>query len=71
MKKMSFLITTLFVVVSIYGTFAQQALWSRQEIVSPEIHADNSVTFRFMASARSVMRHSLQAGICSHCFSNP
>ncbi|HNZ69032.1 MAG: alpha/beta hydrolase-fold protein [Prolixibacteraceae bacterium] len=49
MKKMSFLITTLFVVVSIYGTFAQQALWSRQEIVSPEIHADNSVTFRFMA----------------------
>ncbi|MGR3811989.1 esterase [Jiulongibacter sp. NS-SX5] len=30
-------------------TSAQEALFGAQEIKSPEIHADNSVTFRFMA----------------------
>lgn len=30
-------------------TFAQQALWGGQPIVSPEIHPDNTVTFRFLA----------------------
>ena len=30
-------------------TFAQQALWGSQNIISPEIHPDNTVTFRFMA----------------------
>ena len=29
--------------------FAQQALWDAQDIVSPEIHLDNTVTFRFLA----------------------
>ena len=29
--------------------FAQQALWGGQEIVSPEIHANNTVTFRLSA----------------------
>ncbi|WP_374164384.1 esterase [Arcticibacter sp. MXS-1] len=29
--------------------FAQQALWGGQDIVSPEIHSDNSVTFRVYA----------------------
>jgi enterochelin esterase family protein len=28
---------------------AQQALWGGQEVVSPEIHADRTVTFRFLA----------------------
>lgn len=31
------------------GCFAQQALWGGQQIVSPEVNADNSVTFRFVA----------------------
>ena len=30
-------------------TFAQQALWGGQPVVSPEIHPDNTVTFRFLA----------------------
>lgn len=30
-------------------TFAQQALWGGQAIVSPEIHEDNTVTFRMRA----------------------
>ncbi|MDR1555879.1 MAG: esterase [Tannerellaceae bacterium] len=29
--------------------FAQQALWGGQQIVSPEIHENNTVTFRFLA----------------------
>lgn len=30
-------------------SYSQQALWGAQDIVSPEIHADNSVTFRLAA----------------------
>lgn len=30
-------------------SFAQQALWGGQDVTSPEIHADNTVTFRFVA----------------------
>ncbi len=29
--------------------FAQQALWGDETIVSPEIHEDNTVTFRLRA----------------------
>ena len=32
---------------------AQQALWGGQDIISPEIHANNSVTFRLMAPQAS------------------
>ncbi len=32
-----------------YSINAQQALWGGQQIVSPEINSDNTVTFRFMA----------------------
>lgn len=31
------------------ASFAQQALWGGQDVTSPEIHADNTVTFRFVA----------------------
>ena len=31
------------------GAFAQQALWGGSQIVSPEIHPDNTVTFRLRA----------------------
>ena len=38
------------------NTSAQQALFGGQQIISPEIHSDNSVTFRFYApDANSVM----------------
>lgn len=38
-----------------FSTFAQQALWGGQNIISPEIRPDNSVTFRYIApKARTV-----------------
>ena len=46
MKKTLFLAVSLFMSLSM---FAQQALWDRAPVVSPEIHADNTVTFRLKA----------------------
>ncbi|GHT76778.1 hypothetical protein AGMMS50262_15940 [Bacteroidia bacterium] len=46
MKKMVIL---LMLFASCLFSSAQQALWSTQEVVSPEIHADNTVTFRLSA----------------------
>ena len=46
MKKLLTLVGALMLTV---GAFAQQALWGGQQIISPEINADNSVTFRFVA----------------------
>lgn len=43
-----FYLVTAFV-FSIITIFAQQSLWGGQNIVSPEIHSDNTVTFRFFA----------------------
>lgn len=52
MKKISILTAILLIAAS---TFAQQALWGGQQIISPEINADNTVTFRFAApEAKSV-----------------
>jgi len=39
----------LFLVMASITSYAQQALWGAAEIVSPEINADNSVTFRYTA----------------------
>lgn len=39
----------LFLVMASITSNAQQALWGAAEIVSPEINADNSVTFRYAA----------------------
>jgi len=39
----------LFLVMASITSYAQQALWGAAEIVSPEINADNSVTFRYVA----------------------
>ncbi len=43
--------TSLFLLFALMSTilFAQQSLWGGQKIVSPEIHPDNTVTFRFFA----------------------
>lgn len=46
MKKLIFLSAILLISVT---SFAQQALWGGQQIVSPEIHPDNTVTFRYRA----------------------
>lgn len=46
MKKTLFLAVALFMSLSM---FAQQALWDRAPVVSPEIHPDNTVTFRLKA----------------------
>lgn len=46
MKK---LITLAICLTTGMATFAQQALWGGQNIVSPEINADNTVTFRLNA----------------------
>ncbi|MDD4514581.1 esterase [Massilibacteroides sp.] len=46
MKK---IITIIIAVFWTGYTFGQQALWEKQEIISPEIHADQTVTFRLNA----------------------
>ncbi|MCE2616595.1 MAG: esterase [Phocaeicola sp.] len=46
MKRTLFCVVTLFMSMV---SFAQQALWDRAPVVSPEIHADNTVTFRLKA----------------------
>ncbi|MCD8312578.1 MAG: esterase [Bacteroidales bacterium] len=46
MKKISLIIAAL--LLSLAG-HAQQALWGGSQIVSPEIHEDNTVTFRLLA----------------------
>jgi enterochelin esterase-like enzyme len=54
MKKIVILSVLLLVIN--YISFAQQALWGGNEIISPEINSDNTVTFRFQAeNATEVM----------------
>jgi len=54
MKRKLFLLFAL--TFSVAGVFAQQALFGGQQIISPEIHEDHSVTFRLNApDAESVM----------------
>ena len=43
------IISTLALILLGTACFAQQNLWGGQEIISPEINPDNSVTFRFQA----------------------
>ena len=46
MKKLTIFFTAFMLCLP---TYAQQALWGGQDIVSPEIHENNTVTFRFVA----------------------
>ena len=46
MKKFTLLFTLLLMCAM---SFAQQALWGGAPVVSPEIHDDNTVTFRLKA----------------------
>ena len=46
MRKINLLLLSLF--ISLAGS-AQESLWGGQNITSPEIHPDNTVTFRFHA----------------------
>ena len=49
MKKIAILILTL--VVACCAVSAQQALWGGEAIVSPEVNANKTVTFRLNAPA--------------------
>ncbi|MDE5880278.1 MAG: esterase, partial [Muribaculaceae bacterium] len=52
MKKIIFVMALL---LNVLMCNAQQALWGFSQIVSPEVHPDNTVTFRFQApNAQSV-----------------
>lgn len=53
MKKLSILVLTLLICMT---AFAQQALWGGQDIVSPEINADNTVTFRFQNPKAAIVQ---------------
>lgn len=46
MRKVNLLLAAFFICIA---TFAQQSLWGGQNIVSPEINPDNTVTFRYYA----------------------
>lgn len=46
MKKINFILALFIINIS---AFAQQALWGQQNIVSPEIHENNTVTFKLKA----------------------
>ena len=48
MKK-RYLFTFYILLLSVFTSVGQQALFGGQNIVSPEVHDDNRVTFRFMA----------------------
>jgi len=50
MKNRIFFVAILFV-ITYQNTFAQQALWGAAPIVSPEVKADHTVTFRIQAPA--------------------
>ena len=47
MKKLASIVFTLVTLVQLIS--AQESLWGGQEIVSPQINSDNSVTFRLLA----------------------
>ena len=47
--KLRLTLSTLLVLFVIVGATAQQALWGAAPIVSPQVNADKTVTFRFMA----------------------
>ena len=47
MKKINFILALFIINIS---AFAQQALWGQQNMISPEIHENNTVTFRLKSS---------------------
>lgn len=49
-------VTTFLIMLFAFGMYAQQALWGGTQIVSPEIHKDHSVTFRFLAPNADTVR---------------
>ena len=55
MKKQLLLVIAFFVLTSI-NSFSQQALWGAQSIVSPEVKADHTVTFRIQAPAADTVQ---------------
>ena len=50
MKRLSFLAVCVLMCMT---TFAQQALWGEESLLSPEVHENNTVTFRLKAPGAS------------------
>src|SRR5690625_7812707 len=52
--------TTILIILLLAGvqmnSYAQQALWGGEEIISPEVHQDWTVTFRIQAPEASTVR---------------
>src|SRR5690625_4551709 len=52
--------TTILIILLLAGvqmnSYAQQALWGGEEIISPEVHQDGTVTFRIQAPEASTVR---------------
>ena len=55
MKNQLLFVIAFFVLTSI-NSFSQQALWGAQSIVSPEVWADHTVTFRIQAPAADTVQ---------------
>ena len=51
MKRHLSLLLSAIMLLSVNGLMAQQNLWTSREVVSPEVHADCSVTLRYKAPA--------------------
>lgn len=51
MKRHLSLLLSAIMLLSVNGLTAQQNLWMSREVVSPEVHADGSVTLRYKAPA--------------------
>jgi enterochelin esterase family protein len=47
--KVKFSITSILIFLFGFNIYAQQALWGGQQIISPDVHDNNTVTFRFNA----------------------
>lgn len=65
MKRLTALIVALLIGVTM---FAQQALWGNAPVVSPEIHGNNTVTFRFKAP--KAVRVQLTGDFLIPCFTS-
>ena len=55
MKKQLLFVIAFFILTSI-NSFSQQTLWGAQSIVSPEVKADHTVTFRILAPAADTVQ---------------
>ena len=56
MMKKQILFAIAFLMIASFSSFAQQALWGAPGIISPEVKADHTVTFRIQAPAADTVQ---------------